>query len=108
MQIESNTKDNCLQYAWDKLCNSEYDNTDYTIDTIFDNIKDLILRCKENSINNPEYYARIDLEYGDEIPYIKKYKFYSLERLPSYYIDNCVGGVGGKTIIEISDFTIDN
>ena len=37
----------------------------YTVDKMFDNVKNLIARCKESFAVNPEYYARIDLEYGD-------------------------------------------
>ena len=109
LQFGIEKKDDCLPEDWKVLTDSIICYSEYAINEMFDHIKDRIDYFKEEHANNPKYYAKIELEHDENIPYVKCYDTWVNDNLISLEEHVDMGGGGAiRKRIEISDFEIED
>ena len=106
LQFGVNKKEDFPQESWQEMCESVDDWQGYSITSMFEKIKEIIEKEKQKSDNNSGHFSKIELEYGNQIPYIKRAELF-FTNYSSHNENDDVDGGFSTTVIEISDFSVE-
>lgn len=106
LQFGVNKKEDFTQENWREMCESVDDWQGYSITSMFEKIKEIIKKEKQKSDDNSGHFSKIELEYGNQIPYIKRAELFFTNSSSHNENDDIDGGVS-TTVIEISDFSVE-